>query len=96
MDGVVTFAGRSGRLGLVIEIEHEDHLKTVYAHNRKILVKSGQRVRQGSVISQVGSTGYSTGPHLHFEVWKNGKHVNPTKYLPTTQRSRSQAKYARR
>lgn len=69
--------------GKMIIIKHPYHLTTVYAHNSKILVKKGTRVKQGQKISLMGSTGRSTGPHLHFEVRSDTKPKNPIKYLPT-------------
>lgn len=82
LNGVVTYAGPLGGKGLVVQIKHDNGLETIYAHNSRLLVKRGMHVKQGQQISKAGSTGYSTGPHLHFEVWKNGKHVNPLLYLP--------------
>ena len=76
-DGVVERAGRAGSYGKYIRIRHNSKLKTAYAHMSKIKVKNGARVTQGQVIGYVGSTGRSTGPHLHYEVIKNGKQVNP-------------------
>ncbi|RJP24130.1 MAG: LysM peptidoglycan-binding domain-containing protein [Candidatus Omnitrophota bacterium] len=87
LDGKVVYASKSnskyslGGKGLVVEIQHQNGLKTVYAHNSKILCKVGQYVKQGTVISLAGSTGRTTGSHLHFEVWKDGKHQNPEQYL---------------
>ena len=62
-------------------IEHGDGVETRYAHLRKMLVKVGDEVVQGQTIGQVGSTGRSTGPHLHFEVLKDGEVVNPNDYI---------------
>ncbi len=67
--------------GKYIIIDHGGGYSTLYGHNSKLLVKEGDWVRRGQVISQVGSTGWSTGPHLHFEVRINGKHVNPLDYV---------------
>lgn len=82
LDGVVTYSGPRGGKGLVIQLKHENGIETIYAHNSQLLVKRGEKVKQNQQIAKAGSTGYSTGPHLHFEVWENGKHVNPMKYLP--------------
>jgi LysM repeat protein len=82
LDGVVEYSGRKGGKGLLIELKHENGLKTLYAHNSRLHVKKGQKVKQGQHISNAGNTGYSTGPHLHFEVWENGKHVDPLLFLP--------------
>ncbi len=78
-DGVVEKAGWFSSYGKYIRIRHNSKLKTAYAHMSKInsKVKSGQRVRQGQVIGYVGTTGRSTGPHLHYEVISNGRQVNP-------------------
>ena len=80
--GKVTFAGRGpGGYGNVIYIDHSDGTQTRYAHLSKINVKKGQLVDSSQLIGAVGSTGYSTGPHLHFEVRKGGKAVNPRNYI---------------
>jgi murein DD-endopeptidase MepM/ murein hydrolase activator NlpD len=82
--GEVVFAGwNSGGYGNLVKIKHDDGSITLYAHNNRILVRTGQYVDQGQQISEMGSTGYSTGPHLHFEVHPNGgSAVNPIAYLP--------------
>lgn len=80
-DGIVSFSGRSGANGNLVAIEHGSGYSTYYAHNKKILVSVGQVVKRGEVIALVGSTGSSTGPHVHYEVWKEGKNINPRKYL---------------
>lgn len=76
-DGIVNFSGRHGGNGNFVRIAHSNSLATSYSHMSQILVSSGQRVLQGQVIGYVGSTGLSTGPHLHFEVYKNNQVVNP-------------------
>lgn len=83
-DGVVTYAGwNSGGYGYLVEVQHPDGSLTLYAHNNRVLVQVGQQVAQGQQISEMGSTGYSTGPHLHFEIHPSGKGaVNPMAYLP--------------
>jgi len=83
-DGVIVTAGwNSGGYGYLVEIRHPDGSLTLYGHNNRILVQTGQQVAQGQQISEMGSTGYSTGPHLHFEVHPSGKGaVNPMAYLP--------------
>lgn len=63
-------------------INHGGGIATLYAHMSKMAVKQGQKVTQGTIIGYVGSTGYSTGPHLHFEVIKNGSYVDPIKEFP--------------
>ncbi|MCG6986538.1 MAG: M23 family metallopeptidase [Thiocapsa sp.] len=80
-DGVVTFSGRQGGYGRMIEIRHVDGLVTRYAHNHENLVKDGQLVRQGQKIATVGASGTATGPHVHFEVRKDGKPVDPFRYI---------------
>jgi murein DD-endopeptidase MepM/ murein hydrolase activator NlpD len=77
-DGTVQFAGRNGGHGNYVKINHGSGLATGYAHMSRIAVSSGARVSRGQVIGYVGSTGLSTGPHLHYEVFRNGKAVNPT------------------
>ena len=80
-DGVVTRSIRSGNYGWVIEIDHGDDFTTLYSHNRANLVIAGETVIKGQPIGEVGSTGRSTGPHVHFEVLRNNRHINPVKYL---------------
>lgn len=79
--GTVIFAGYSGAYGNVVKISHGSGIKTYYAHCSKLYVKTGDTVSAGDVIAAVGSTGRSTGNHLHFEVVKNGTSVNPQNYL---------------
>ena len=82
-DGKVVFSGwSSGGYGYLVELAHTDGSKTRYAHNSALLVKKGQRVIQGTAIARMGSTGRSTGPHLHFEIIKPGLGaVNPVRHL---------------
>ncbi len=81
-DGVVSFAGMSsGGNGNLVAIEHGFGYETYFAHNRQIVVKVGQVVKRGELISYVGSTGSSTGPHCHYEIWKDGRSVDPAKFL---------------
>ncbi len=79
--GVVTWAGNRSGYGKLIEINHGGGYATRYGHNRKILVKVGETVKKGQIIGEMGSTGRSTGPHVHFEVLRNGRPVNPAKYI---------------
>lgn len=76
-DGVVTAAGYSSSYGNYVIIEHNSNIKTLYAHSSKLLVKEGQTVKKGDLIALVGSTGRSTGPHLHFEVRVGGNRIDP-------------------
>jgi murein DD-endopeptidase MepM/ murein hydrolase activator NlpD len=76
-DGVVEFAGRQGGYGNVVQIRHTNDRSTLYAHLSRIDVRQGQRIEQGARIGAVGSTGWSTGPHLHFEFRVNGEHQDP-------------------
>lgn len=80
-NGTVTFAGYQGTYGKFIIVRHSDGMETAYAHLSSILVSVGQSVTQGEQIGKMGSTGRSTGSHLHFEIRKNGSHVNPYSYL---------------
>jgi hypothetical protein len=79
-DGVVIFSGTRNGYGRMVDIRHVNGLVTRYAHNQSNLVQEGQQVRQGQKIAVVGSTGTATGPHVHFEVLKNGQHQNPIQY----------------
>lgn len=80
-DGVVSFAGWQGGYGNVVKVSHGSGHKTLYAHLSKIHVRNGQKVQKGQAIGAVGSTGWSTGPHLHFEFLVNGQHVDPHKLI---------------
>lgn len=79
--GRVKSAGWRGGLGKAVVVEHPNGYETVYGHCDKILVKKGQTVKKGEQIAKVGSTGISTGPHVHFEVKKNGRRMNPERVL---------------
>ncbi|HYQ71783.1 MAG TPA: M23 family metallopeptidase [Gammaproteobacteria bacterium] len=80
-DGVVTWAGERSGYGNMVEVSHGDGYVTRYAHNEKHLVNVGDTVRKGQQIALMGSTGRSTGPHVHFEVLHDGKTVNPAKFI---------------
>jgi murein DD-endopeptidase MepM/ murein hydrolase activator NlpD len=79
--GVVVWSGDRPGYGTVVEIDHGNGYMTRYAHNQQNLVRVGQRVAFGQVIAKVGSSGRATGPHCHFEVWLNGRPVNPYGYV---------------
>jgi murein DD-endopeptidase MepM/ murein hydrolase activator NlpD len=76
-DGVVAMAGRNHGYGNFVKLNHAGGLATGYGHMSRIAVSSGQRVRKGQVIGYIGSTGMSTGPHLHYELYRNGVAINP-------------------
>jgi len=80
-DGEVVFAGQKSGYGYVVEVDHGNGLVTVYGHNQENKVKVGQRVEKGQVVALVGQSGLSTGPHLHFEVRREGQPINPTALL---------------
>jgi murein DD-endopeptidase MepM/ murein hydrolase activator NlpD len=81
-DGVVSHSGWIENSGYVVILEHGCGYSTVYAHNTTNAVKVGRKVKRGDIIGYVGITGKSTGPHVHYEVWKNGKAIDAEKYLP--------------
>lgn len=80
-DGVVSFVGDRGAIGIVVNIDHGHGIVTRYGHLSKALVTKGQRVKRGDVIAEMGNTGRSTGPHLHYEVRLDGTAVDPVKYI---------------
>jgi len=80
-DGIVSFSSWHNDSGYIIVLEHGHGFTTAYAHNKENYVKVGQRVKRGEVIGISGSTGTTTGPHLHYEVWRNGSHVDPVPFL---------------
>lgn len=80
-DGIVTFSGIKAGFGNFVQINHGYGIETIYAHAQKTLVKKGQRVKRGDLVAKVGSTGYSTGPHLHYEVRVNGIAVDPLYFV---------------
>ena len=79
--GVVTFAGRRNQYGLLVEVDHGGGYMTRYAHHREVLVNLGDIVHKGEAIALMGNTGRSTGPHVHFEVFKDGRAVDPATYI---------------
>jgi len=80
-DGVVRSTGKVGRLGNMIAIDHGYGFVTRYGHLSKFAVKPGQKVSRGDILGYMGSTGYSTGPHVHYETWRNGKALNPNDFI---------------
>ena len=80
-DGIVSFAGWTVNSGIVVVAEHGHGFSTAYAHNGKALVRVGQRIARGEVIALSGSTGVSTGPHVHYEIWRNGRPADPAGFL---------------
>ena len=84
--GIVTWSGDRNGYGQMVEISHSDGYITRYAHNQENVAKLGAIVQKGDVIAQMGSSGRSTGPHVHFEVFKNGRTVDPASYIHRTYR----------
>jgi murein DD-endopeptidase MepM/ murein hydrolase activator NlpD len=82
-DGVVSFAGPRAGYGITVEVDHGNGYVTRYAHNSRLAARVGDLVRSGQQIAKAGSTGRSTGAHVHFEVWENGRVVNPRQFLGT-------------
>ena len=80
-EGIVSFVGKKGAMGNVLVVDHGHGMVTRYAHLSKALKERGERVKRGDIIAQMGSSGRSTGPHLHYEVHLNGVPVNPTQYI---------------
>ncbi|WP_321300158.1 M23 family metallopeptidase [Marinifilum fragile] len=80
-DGVIVKSGWNGGYGNYIKVKHGNGYETIYGHLSKVSVKKGQKVNKGDVIGKVGSTGRSTGPHLHYEIIKNKKRVNPERFF---------------
>lgn len=81
--GVVVASGRVSGYGNLVEVKHADGFSTIYAHNKKNIVKKGDIIEKGDIVALLGSTGRSTGPHVHFEVRKHGNPVNPMRYINT-------------
>lgn len=89
-DGTVTYAGNEIRgFGNLLLVRHADGWISAYAHNERVLVRKGERVRKGQVVSKVGSTGNVDGPQLHFELRRNKRLVDPERHLPRTREVRS-------
>jgi len=79
--GVITWAGRMSGYGLLVEIDHGNGLRTRYSHHRSISVSVGDIVAKGGKIAEMGSTGRSTGPHVHYEVLRGGRQINPNSFV---------------
>ena len=79
--GVIVHASYYSGYGRYIKIKHSSAINTAYGHLSRIVVRNGQRVSQGQIIGYTGNSGYSTGPHLHYEVMKNGRFVNPMSFV---------------
>lgn len=79
--GRVTFVGRQGGYGNMVEVDHGYGVRTRYAHASKLLVRRGQKVERGETIAEVGSTGLSAAPHVHYEVWVSGRAIDPRRYI---------------
>ena len=84
--GVVTFSGERSGYGMLVEINHGNGYETLYAHSQELLVNAGDIVKKGQVVALSGSSGRSTGPHVHFEVHKNGRVIDPASYIHRTSR----------
>ena len=80
-DGIVSFAGPLVAYGNVVFVDHGHGFATFYGHNSTNRVREGQRVRRGDIVAYVGTTGRTTGPHVHYEIWRNGKAVDPERYF---------------
>ena len=80
-DGIITFSGEKAGFGKFVQVDHGYGIETIYAHNQTLSVRSGQKVKRGSLLAAVGNTGHSTGPHLHYEVRVNGIAVDPLYFI---------------
>jgi murein DD-endopeptidase MepM/ murein hydrolase activator NlpD len=80
-DGIVTFSGEKAGFGKFVQVDHGYGIETIYAHNQSLGVRSGEKVKRGSLLAAVGNTGHSTGPHLHYEVRVNGIAVDPLYFI---------------
>lgn len=82
-DGIVKYAGREGGFGKVIKLDHGAGYRTIYAHLSNYAVKKGQKIERGQLIGKSGNSGRSAGPHLHYEIHRNGQAQNPLNYIFT-------------
>ncbi|MDD3395544.1 MAG: M23 family metallopeptidase [Anaerotignum sp.] len=94
--GVVTTIRTSATFGKVLEYETEDGYKVMYAHLSEILVEKGDQIKQGDIVAKSGNTGLSTGPHLHYSLWKEDKLVDPMGYVDLKYTQEVAAEYAAR
>lgn len=94
--GVVRAVRTSETFGKVLEFETEDGYKIMYAHLSEVLVKKGEKVKQGEIVAKSGNTGLSTGPHLHYSLWKDGKLIDPLYYVTLKYTEEVAAEYAAR
>jgi|GEM_PF-2538939 len=89
LSGVVSFVGRKGGYGLTLIIDHGDGISTLYGHNKEIMVSEGDLIDKGQLVSKIGLSGRSTGPHVHYEVRLDGRPVNPLTWTQKLQAQRS-------
>ena len=94
--GVVSTVRTSQTFGKVLEFETEDGYKVMYAHLSEVLVKKGQKIKQGEVVAKSGNTGLSTGAHLHYSLWKDGHLIDPLDYVTLKYTQEVAAEYAAR
>ncbi len=94
--GVVTDIRTSPTFGEVLEYETADGYKVMYAHLSEVLVKKGDKIKQGDIVAKSGNTGLSTGPHLHYSLWKNGQLIDPMDYVNLKYTQEVAAEYAAR
>ncbi len=89
LDGTVAFVGHKGGYGLTVIVDHGEGISTLYAHNSEVMVSEGDNIKKGQLLSKIGLTGHSTGPHLHYEVRLEGKPVSPLAWTEKLQIQRS-------
>ncbi|KXL51669.1 murein DD-endopeptidase MepM [Anaerotignum neopropionicum] len=94
--GVVTDIRISATFGKVLEYETKEGYKVMYAHLSEILVKKGDEIKQGDIVAKSGNTGLSTGPHLHYSLWKDGKLIDPMDYVKLQYTQEVASEYAAR
>lgn len=94
--GVVSAVRTSETFGKVLEYETEDGYKVMYAHLSDVLVKKGEKIKQGEIVAKSGNTGLSTGPHLHYSLWKDGRLIDPLSYVTLEYTQEVAAEYAAR